>query len=334
MSVDSKAFHNECIVADLHADTWLWEHLIGYNISKRHRTYIPRNPFCNHIDIPRAIEGGLNITGQGVVVHPLRRGKCFNRGGHMIDHIQKGIIRNSDKLELVLNGTHAREAVGHGKIGVFIGIEGAHILSGSLYAIDYFFEKGVRYLTLGHFSENEAVYSSNDMANAQNGIKPFGRDLIRQLEKLKMMVDISHVAPGCFRDIINMVTRPVIASHIGMKTIYNHWRNLDDDQVRAVAKTGGVIGIIFHPYFLARGYWRCPLDTVITHIEHCMEVAGEDYVALGSDFDGFITTPDGLEDISKLPNLTRRLLDRGHSKDVIKKLLGENFLRVFREVCG
>lgn len=331
---DIKDFHRGCVVADLHADTWLWNHLLGYDIRKHHRRIIPGNPFFNHIDIPRAIEGGLNITGQGVVVFPFPRGKCLRRGHRMTDRIRKGIAENTDWLELVHGGTHAEEAVKRGKIGVFIGIEGAHILSGSLDAVGHFYAKGARYLTLGHFSENEAVYSSNDKANADKGLKPFGRDVIRKTESLRMMIDLAHVAPGCFRDIIKIATRPVIVSHIGMKAVYNHWRNIDDDQVRAIAETGGVIGIIFHPYFLAGGYWSCPLDTVVSHIEHCMDVAGEDHVALGSDFDGIITTPEGLRDISALPNLTQRLLDRGHSKETVQKILGKNFLRVFKEVCG
>jgi len=327
-------FHRDCLVADLHADTWLWNYILGYNIRKRHRSYLPRNPFFNHIDIPRAVEGGLNLTGQGVVVHPLRPERCFMRGHRMINRILKGISRNSGKLELVLVANEARDVVKRGKIGVFIGVEGAHILSGNLAAVEHFRAKGARYFTLGHFSENEAVYSSNDTANADKPLKPFGKELVRELERCRIMVDIAHVAPGCFWDIMKIVTRPVIASHIGMKAIHDHWRNLDDDQVRAVAESGGVIGIIFQPAFLANRLWKCSLDTVAAHIEHCMEVAGEDHVALGSDYDGGITTPEGLEDIAGLPNLTQRLLDRGHSRETLRKLLGENFMRVFGEVCG
>ncbi len=331
---DVLEFHRECLVADLHADTWLWNYIFGYNIRKRHRSYLPRNPFFNHIDIPRAIEGGLNLTGQGVVVHPRRPHKCFARGSAMINRILKGITRNSGKLELVLTEWEARDAVKRGKIGVFIGIEGAHILSGKMEAVEHFRAKGASYFTLGHFSENEAVYSSNDTANADKPLKPFGKELVRELERNRMMVDIAHVAPGCFRDVMKLVTRPVIASHIGMKAVHNHWRNLDNEQVKAVAESGGVIGIIFQPAFLTNRLWKCSLDTVVAHIEHCMEVAGEDHVALGSDFDGAITTPEGLEDITGLPNLTQRLIDRGHSRETLKKLLGENFLRVFGEVCG
>jgi len=331
---DVRAFHDECVIADLHADTWLWEYIFGYNIRKRHRMIIPRNPLFNHIDIPRAIEGGLNITGQGVVAHPFRDRSCFVRGMKMINRINKGITRNSGKLKLALTAKQARDAVAEGKIGVFIGVEGAHILSGRMDGVEHFHAKGARYFTLGHFSENEAVYSSNDVPNADKRLKPFGKDLIRELERYRMMVDIAHVAPGCFWDVMKMVTKPVIASHIGMRAMHDHWRNLDDDQVRAVGENGGVIGIIFSPTFLAGEFWVCKLDTVMAHIEHCMEIAGEDHVALGSDWDGFITTPRGLEDVTGLPRITQRLLDRGHSKETVKKILGENFLRVFDEVCG
>lgn len=329
-----REFHNACMVADLHADTWLWNYILGYNPRKFHRSYIPRNPFFNHIDIPRAVEGGLKITGQGVVAHPFRKERCFMRGHQMITRIRKGILRNSSKLQLALTADSAREIVALEKIAVFIGVEGCHILSGKIEAIEHFYLKGARYFTLGHFSENEAVYSSNDVPNADKPLKPWGKEVVREIERLGMMIDLAHVAPGCFWDAMRMVTRPVIVSHIGMRALHNHWRNLTDDQVRAVGENGGVIGIIFQPGFLCGKFWYCPMDTVIAHIEHCMNIAGEDHVALGSDWDGMITTPEGLEDVTGLPRLTQRLLDRGHSKETLKKILGENFLRVFKQVCG
>ena len=334
-NISSKQFHKQCIVADLHADTWLWEALVGYNIRKRHRKVLPRNPFFNHLDIPRAREGGLNITGQGVVVNTIYRRNYLQRGKKMTWRILKGIKRNEDALELVVDASQARDAVNRDKIGVFIGLEGAHILEGKLEEVDYFFNLGVRYFTLGHFSENEAVYCSNDPVNADKKLKPFGRKLIQQMENLGMIIDVAHVAPGCLGDILEIVSEPVIASHIGMKGVYNHWRNLDDGQVKAIADTGGVMGIMYQPHFLTNKPWRCSLDTVIAHLEHCLEVAGEDHVALGSDFDGLLViTPKGLSDVSYLPNLTQRLLDRGHARRVVQKILGENFLRVFNQVCG
>ena len=335
VSPEAKKLHFDSIVADLHADSFLLESLFGYNIAKRHRSIIPRNPLFNHLDIPRAEEGGLNITGQGIVVlaQKPRKDNFLQCGDRMTRRILRGIEGNADKLALVLNAKEARAAVKNNKIGVFMGIEGAHILSGKLEAVEYFHSLGVRYLTLGHFSENEAVYSSNDLKNAHENLKPFGKRLIKELEAYRIMVDITHVAPGCFWDIMKLVTHPVIASHTGIKAVHSHWRNLDDEQLKAVAATGGVVGIMFQPGFLSGNTWRCSLDTVIAHIEHAIKVAGEDHVALGSDFDGFITTPDGLEDVTCLPNITQSLLERGYSKKVIRKFLGENFLRVFAEVC-
>jgi len=331
---EAKAFHDECIVADMHADTWLVEYLFGYDIRKRHRSYIPRNPFFNHIDIPRATEGGLNITGQGVVTHPFRPGSCFIRGAAMINRIRKGISRNMGSMALVVTAREAREAVASKKIAVFIGVEGAHALSGRIDALEHYYSKGARYLTITHFSANEAGFSSNDTANADQGLTQWGKDLVREIGNLRMMIDIAHLAPGCFWDVMRMVKRPVIASHIGMRALNDHWRNLDDDQVRAIAQGGGVIGIMFQPSFLSKHFWLCSLDTVIEHFEHCMEIAGEDHVGLGSDWDGFITTPIGLEDVTGLPRITQRLLERGHSKETVRKVLGLNFLRVFEAVCG
>jgi membrane dipeptidase len=327
-------FHRQCTVADLHADTFLWKRLLGYDVARRHRSLVPGNPFFNHIDIPRAVEGGLNITGQGVVAHPWRASRCHERGIKMIDTILQGIDRNPDALQLALDARQAREAVAAGKIAVFIGVEGGHMLSGNLDAVKRFQRKGMRYLTLGHFSENEAVYCSNDRRNADRPLKPFGRELVRELERMKVMIDLAHVAPGCFRDVVEMAAGPVIVSHTGMRAVHDMWRNLDDEQSLAVARKGGVIGIIFASVYLTGHMFRCDLDAVVAHIEHALRVVGEDHVALGSDWDGFITPARGLETVTGLPSLTRRLLERGHGKPTLRKILGENVLRVFQQVCG
>ena len=328
------ALHRGCTVADLHADTFLWKRLLGYDVSRRHGSWLPGNPFFNHIDIPRAQQGGLNITGQGVVTHPLRASRCFERGMRMIDTILKEVGRNAEALQIALDARQAREAVARGKIAVFIGVEGGHMLSGKLEAVERLQRKGMRYLTLAHFSENEAVYSSNDRRNADRSLKPFGRELVQELQRQRVMIDLAHVAPGCFRDVVQMASRPVIVSHTGMKGVYDMWRNLDDEQAAAVAGTGGVIGIIFASVYLNGHPFRCDLDAVVAHIEHCLRVAGEDHVALGSDWDGFVTPPRELNSVHRLPSLTRLLLERGHQPRTVRKLLGENFLRVFEQVCG
>lgn len=331
---DVRKFHEECIVADLHADTWLANYLTGYDIRKRHRRYIPTNPFLNHIDIPRAREGGLDITGQGVVTHPFWHRSGKTQCWRMIKRILKGIDRNATNLELALSGTHAEEIVKKGKMAVFIGIEGAHALSGDLNLLEDFRALGVRYLTLVHFTRNEAGVPSIKERMAHLPLPPFGKELVQECERLKVMVDIAHLAEGCFWDVLKISKKPIFASHIGMRGLNDHWRNISDEQTRAVADSGGVIGIMFSPGFLGKRYWRCSLDLVIDHIEHCMKVAGEDHVALGSDWDGFITTPEGLEDVTGLPNITQKLFDRGHKKETIKKVLGLNFLRMFKQVCG
>lgn len=331
---DVRAFHNECLVADLHADTWLANYLVGYDVRKRHRSWVPRNPFMNHIDIPRAREGGLDLTGQGVVTQPFRAMRCKTEAHRMIDRIKKGIAMSATSLELALSGTRAEDIVARGKIGVFIGIEGAHALSGDLKAVEDFHAKGVRYLTITHFSRNEAGWPSINEKMAHEPLPSFGKELVQELEHLNIMVDIAHLAEGCFWDVVKIAKKPIFASHIGMRALNDHWRNIRDNQAQAVAASGGVIGIMYAPGFLGKNYWYCSLDLVIDHFEHCIKIAGEDHVALGSDWDGFITTPEGLEDVTGLPNITQKLIDRGHSRETVRKLLGANFLRMFKQVCG
>ena len=330
----AEVLHRQCTVADLHADTFLWKQLLGYDVARRHRSWLPGNPFLNQLDVPRAQQGGLNITGQGVVTHPWRASRCFERGLRMIDTIREEVDRNPETLQIALDALQAREAVARGKIAVFIGVEGGHMLCGKLQAVERLQRRGMRYLTLAHFSENEAVYSANDRRNADRQLKPFGRELVHELERQRVMIDLAHVAPGCFREVAEMASRPLIVSHTGMKGVLDMWRNLDDEQAAAVARTGGVIGIIFASVYLSGELLGCQPEAVVAHIEHALRVAGEDHVALGSDWDGFVTPPRGLHSVSHLPWLTRRLLERGHRPGTVRKILGENFLRVFEQVCG
>jgi membrane dipeptidase len=164
------------------------------------------------------------------------------------------------------------------------------------------------------------------------GLPPFGRELIAEMERLGMIVDLAHLNAAGFADALQVARRPLWVSHAGCAAVQPHRRNLTDEQIRAVADRGGVVGIVFERSYLSED--GADLERVLDHIEHALRVGGEDAVAIGSDFDGFITPAAGLEDTSRMPRLTAGLLARGHAPRTIQKILGENALRVIAEVCG
>jgi len=193
---------------------------------------------------------------------------------------------------------------------------------------------GLRYIGLSHFSRNLAASPAFGWgANPDTPLSDHGRELIDELNRLQMIVDLAHVNRAGFLEACARSKAPVLVSHTGTAGANNNWRNIDDEQLRAVAGTGGVIGIIFAPVFLGDGVTGSA-QLIVKHIKHVIDVIGEDHVAIGSDFDGFVIPPDDLPDISCLPYLTQLMLEGGLSEAQIRKCLGGNTLRLFRDVCG
>ena len=175
--------------------------------------------------------------------------------------------------------------------------------------------------------------SSNDPQSTTKGLFNFGKKVIRTMDTLGMMIDVSHTGIKTIEDILATTTNPILATHCGACGLVNHRRNLYDNQIEAIAEQGGVIGVPFCPSFI-NSSGTADIDDVIDHIDYIALVAGIDHVGIGSDFDGISDTPQGLEDVSSFPALTIRMLERGYSQENIEKVLGKNFLRVFEEVCG
>jgi membrane dipeptidase len=261
----------------------------------------------------------------------------------------------------------------HGKIAALIGIEGGHAIEDSLRLLRQFYALGGRYMTLTHTNTNGWADSSGD-APKWDGLNDLGRQVVLEMNRLGMMVDISHVADTTFWDVIETSKAPVIASHSSARALNNHPRNMTDDMLRAVAKNGGVIMVNFYPNFIdqtlldasrnrdpqvkamiaeieakyakdwakqqeelakieaAHPLPRATLATLMKHFDHVIKVAGIDHVGIGSDFDGIDTVPQGMEEVSKLPYITYELLKLGYSERDVRKVLGENLLRVFGEV--
>ncbi|MFH1129898.1 MAG: dipeptidase [Pseudomonadota bacterium] len=336
MKPDSRALelHRACVPVDLHADTPVLLRF-GYDIGSRHEPPLPRGALGMNLDLPRMREGGLAAQFFGLVSLP--RALPFGWGGPkrtvdaLLDALETAAANYPNQFVLARTVDEIQCARNSGKIAGLCGIEGAHALEGNLDNLVHFANRGVCYLGLVHFSRNQAAAPAYGKGTDPDfGLTKFGHELLDELHRLKIIVDLAHLNRKGFLETAIRSRQPVIVSHTGVSGIHPHWRNIDDEQIRAVAKTGGCVGVIFSRRFLGRANLR----GVCTHLSHLIKVGGEDLPALGSDFDGLATPPRGLEDISRLPNLTATMLQEGLSSSQVAKILGENVLRVLEKVRG
>jgi len=334
--VDALSLHRESVVIDLHVDTLIWVRMLGYDPMRRHRPWSTGRPLLTQADLPRMEEGGLTAVGLGLVPSPLRWGRRARALiHHYLDDLDTWIGRSGGRLRLAGTAGDILAAKRDGVVAAVPGLEGAHGLGGDVDEVGRLQARGVRYLGLVHFSANRAGRPAFGAgASRERGLSAWGRDLLRTCERADVLVDLAHLNRPGVLEACELATRPLIVSHTGVRGVYDSWRNLDDESLRAVAGTGGVIGLIFFPAYLC-GRMRCGLDVLCEHIEHVAKTVGWDHVALGSDIDGFIATlPSGVRDISDLPQVTAALLRRGNSPGDIRKALGDNVLRVLGEVAG
>jgi membrane dipeptidase len=334
-----------------------------------------------HTDIKRMKAGGLDAEFFAIYVDKIFVNKPTAEGGgaarralDMIDVVNEQVKKHSQFLEAASTAEDIRRIARKGKIAALMGIEGGHAIEDSLHALRMFYKLGIRYMTLTHTNTNNWADSEGDWNNQDvkhhNGLTNFGRDVVREMNRLGMMVDISHVADKTFYDVIESTKAPVIASHSSCRALANHTRNMTDDMLRAVAKNNGVVMVNFYDGFLdsrkaeiamrrrtlqdelnqkypndpkrvaeemkrwneANQVGVTPFSVLMDHFLHVIKVAGIDHVGIGSDFDGVPALPEGMEDISRLPNITIELMKRGYSDTDIKKVLGENLLRVMTQV--
>jgi membrane dipeptidase len=363
------SLHKAAIVVDTHADTTqrLINHQGGFDLGVRHAD--------GSIDIPRMREGGLDalffsiwtegtVTGAEGAFQALRQ----------IDRVVEAVRQHPADLVLATTVADIRRAHEQGRIAALLGLEGGHMLADDLAVLRTFARLGVRYVTLTHNYDTSWADASQD-APRHGGLTPFGRDVVREMNRLGVMVDISHVADTTFNDVLATTAAPVIASHSSCRALSSHVRNMSDDMIRALARNGGVMMINYHMGFLDEAFYQaskalqgekdaeiaraCRTDDdecktmadaridrqwieagrlpavkwerILDHIDHAVKVGGVDHVGLGSDFDG-ASMPIGMEDASMLPKITAGLLARGYSEGDVRKILGENLLRVMGEV--
>lgn len=301
-------------------------------------------------DIPRMKEGGLNVEFFSIYVAAKygKEGGAARRALDMIDGVYEQARRYPESLQMAFTVADIRRIHRSKKIAALMGIEGGHAIEDSLSALRQFYRLGIRYMTLTHTNTNNWADSAGGIGNPpekrHGGLSDFGREVVAEMNRLGMMVDISHVGDETFWDVIEVTKSPVIASHSSCRALTNVPRNLTDDMLKAVAKNGGVVMVNFYNGFINTDYAKpgdamptktadtATLDMLINHFDHAIKVAGVDHVGIGSDFDGVDgMLPPGMEDVTKLPTITYELLKRGYSEADVKKVLGENLLRVMAE---
>ncbi len=283
------------------------------------------------LNIPKMRKGGIDIAFFAVDV--TRAWK--NHLSYALDAFgwfDTEVSTNESDICIVRNTTDIHTAKSNGRLGAILAIENSEAVERSLNILRCLYNLGVRSIGLTH-NPNTWAATGNDEGETGGGLTKFGIQLVKEMNKLGILVDVSHISERGFWDVLNVTNAPIIASHSNCKTLCNHSRNLTNEQLKAIAVNGGVVGITFVPGFITEDGWQNKplLSKLINHIEYAIDIAGIDNVGIGSDFDG---GGDILKDASEYPRITEELSERGYSDEAIQKVLGGNILRVFGSVCG
>lgn len=328
--------HKSATVCDAHCDTV--ERII------KHRFDIGNRAKQGHIDLPRLFDGGIDVQVFACCVGGPGKpaGSYVKLTKKMIDALHNQFNKHSNSIEIALTLSDIQKINQKGSIAAIIAIEGGQAIENDLNHIKEYYDLGVRIMTLTWKSTDWADASQQRMRH--NGLTEFGKSVVREMNKIGMIIDVSHSSEKTTLDVLNVSNDPVIASHSCTKAICSHPRNLNDDLIKRISKLGGVVCINFYSLFLDQNYYdrvrkrlkaELPsVNKVIEHIEHIIKTGSIDNVGLGSDFDGMNLPPKGLEDVSKVPEITRLLMENGYLEEEIYKIMGGNFLRIFGQICG
>ncbi|MFZ5515216.1 MAG: membrane dipeptidase [Candidatus Zhuqueibacterota bacterium] len=323
-----ETIHHHALVIDLHND--ILERMLespSYHLGDSHRYW--------HTDIPRLQRGGVDIQFFADWVSPSQYpNNPYEISVELIALMTKEFGLNPDDIQQAFDPQDALDVVARGKIAGVLGVEGGHAIENSIEKLITLYQSGMRYLTITWNNSTDWAVSAADSRSKTVGLSEFGKQVIRTMDSLGVIIDVSHTGVKTIEDILLITKNPIVATHSGAWALRNHTRNLTDSQIQAIANSGGVVGVVFYPYFLSYSENNVNINTVISHIDYIVNLVGIDFVALGSDFDGIEIVPRGLEDVSKFPDLTLALLQRGYSQGDVEKILGLNFLRVFQQVCG
>jgi len=366
-----KKLHRKAIVTDTHND-------ILSTCIEKHYNFDDNLKGKTHSDLNRMQQGGIDVQVFSIWCDAsYGKGEAFNRAIREIDTLYATASRNPAKMKIVKSYADLQDALKHKQLAAMMGVEGGHMMEDNMAYLDSFKNRGVCYMTLTWNNSTPWATSARDeshdsLLHQPKGLNDFGRQLVKRMNDIGMMVDVSHVGEQTFWDVIKTTTKPIIASHSDAYTLCPVPRNLKDSQIVAIAKNGGVIDVNFYPGFIDSSFdrkerafnarhqnerdsllklnpetyyasdylyakykdeiqaMRPPLSMLIDHIAYLVKLAGIDHVGLGSDLDGISITPQQIDDITDYPLITKELKKRGYKKKDIKKILGGNFLRVYK----
>jgi membrane dipeptidase len=373
---DLLRLHHDAFVCDLHVDT-LQRIVQGEGLDGTR----------GQLDLPRLRQGGVDLQFFAVWVDPVflprqpgERDRSFERATALLDAFDREMTRHPTQIAAARTAAEARAIVSGGRIAAALGVEGGHAIENDLDKLEELHRRGVRYLGLTWNNSTDwadAAKEETQRGTRHNGLTAFGEEVVRRMNQLGMIVDLSHAAESTFWHVLRVSEAPVMASHSDAWALSPHVRNLKDEQIRALAARGGLVGINFYCAFLDAEFMRrqheaeerrkdeldaietahlydfptqaelarrvlleemghvpVPASRIADHVMHMVRLVGPEHVALGSDFDGTALLPDDLQDVSQLPLVTRLLAERGLGPGDLRKILGENVLRLFETVCG
>jgi membrane dipeptidase len=321
--------HRKAVVVDTHCDTLMQFIPRGYQPPRK----LGERSEKGHIDLPRMVEGG--VTCQTFAIYTGTRAfvpEASLLATLMVDKFYSEIEANPGIVAVTTSG-EILKAKKEGKVCGLLSIEGAEPLMGELAALRVYYRLGLRMLSLA-WNYRTPFADGWNAKRSGSKLPELGVQAIEEMHRLGIVFDVSHLTDSVFWDVCDVVKGPFIASHSNARAVCDHQRNLTDDMIKALADHGGVMGMNFAPAFVTKEGKDATVSKLVDHIDHIVKLVGPDHVGLGSDFDGIGEPPKGLEDVSKMPNITRELVGRGYSDEDILKILGGNHLRVFKQVIG
>ena len=320
-------------VVDAHVESFVWTRVVGYDLGRPHGAGLVRGCFYSQADLPRMVEAGLSGAVLSVATNPFRPRSRRTTN----------LLENLTRLEAAVEGFRASAIVtdragydrarAAGLLACFVGLQGGNAL-GSADEVGRLPPGLVSRVTLVHLTASPLGSPNAPSTRRAQGLTIEGRCFVEAFNDARILVDLAHISVQGFWDALAVHDRsqPAIVSHTGVRGVHDVWRNIDDDQIRAVAELGGVVGIMFHSGFLGPAFWGGRAEAIVRHLAHVIDVGGEDAVALGSDFDGLIVPPADLRTVSQLPVLVQLMLDRGFSPERVGKVMGANYLDVVSRV--